>query len=512
MKKQSFVLGAIILVVASFINRIIGFIYRVMSIRLVGAEGIGLYEMVFPVYIMFLVLATAGIPLAISKLVSAEIAKNNSAGAYKIFKISLCVLVFSGAFFTCVMYLIFPFLLEVAFSDTRVNLVFKTMIPAVFFISISSAFRGFFQGLQQMLPTALTQVVEQLVRVTVGLFLAKHLIIYGLEYAVTGMAIGMVCGEIVSLIVIMIFFFKNKPLYITTGSRNISTWTILQDIHRLSIPITLTRVFATTILAIEAFILPQRLQVAGMNYREATAIYGQYSGMALSLLVLPTVLTISLAITLIPAISEASAKNNKMLINRLIDRSLILTLLIGIPSSIYFYLFGSDLTYLLFNNKEAGALLKSLSLCCIFLYIQQTTTGILQGLGAVKISLQNTLVGGSIRLVGIYFLTAIPHYGINGAIVAINMSFITMAFLNLVSIAKLTGLNINLGKNLKPILCGFFLLLFTVFLSKLQISANPTLNLLIVLTMASLFYLLSLLLFGIIKFKHLIELRKKIFN
>jgi stage V sporulation protein B len=508
MNKQSFIIGALILVIAGFINRIIGFAYRVVIIRILGAEGIGLYEMVFPVYIMILVLATAGIPLAISKLVSARIAKNDSAGAYKIFKIALLFLFCSGLLFSVGLYFLLPFLMKIAFTDPRVEIILQTMIPAIFFISVSSAFRGYFQGLQQMMPTALTQTIEQITRVLIGLYFARYLLPYGLEYGVTGLALGMVLGEFMGLVVMLIIFLRKKRRLLITSKPSLPTLNILTDLFSLSIPITLTRAFATIILALEAIILPQRLMATGITLQETATIYGQYSGMALPLLVLPTIMTISLAITLVPAISEAAAQKNYFAISSRIHKSVQLTILLGIPSSIVFYFWGPELTLLLFNNKEAGYILKILALGSIFLYLQQTTSGILQGLGQVKAILINSVVGGLIRLGGIYFLAAIPSYGITGALLAVNTSFVAMAVLNNISIAKVTGIRIELKNNIfKPFLCG----ILTAFFAKGMISnvinlENNVLNLLVTIILTLAIYFCFLLLFNVISINSLIKI------
>ncbi|MBS4026006.1 MAG: stage V sporulation protein B [Clostridia bacterium] len=510
MKNQSFIMGALILVIAGFINRIIGFAYRVIVVRIVGAEGIGLYEMVFPVYIMILVLATAGIPLAISKLVSARIAKNDPAGAYKIFKIALLFLFISGLLFSLALYFILPFLMKIAFTDPRVEIIFQTMIPAIFFISVSSAFRGYFQGLQQMMPTALTQTVEQVTRVIIGLYFAQYLLPHGLEYGVTGLAIGMVLGELMGLVAILVIFFKKRKKVPLSSKSSLSGLNILTDIFSLSIPITLTRTFATIILALEAIILPQRLMATGITLSETTSIYGQYSGMALPLLVLPTIITISLAVTLVPAISEAAAQKNYFVISSRINKSIQLTILVGIPSSIVFYFWGPELTLLLFNNIDAGYILKTLAIGSIFLYLQQTTSGILQGLGEVKAILRNSVIGGLIRLGGIYYLAAIPGYGITGALLAVNTSFIAMAFLNNISIARVTGISIELKKNIiKPLWCGVITAAFAkLIILNLITFENNIMNILMTISLTLALYLCSLLIFRIINIKSLLQVLK----
>ena len=511
MNRQSFIIGAIILVVASFFNRIIGFIYRVWAVRIVGAEGIGLYEMVFPVYIMVLVITTAGIPYAISKLVSTYSARGNMAAAIKIFKISLLFLFASGIFFSISMYALYPILKEYAFPDPRVGMIFKTMIPAIFFISVSSAFRGFFQGMQQMVPTAITQTVEQLVRVFVGLAAAGYMMNYGLEYAVTGLALGMVAGELVGLIVVVVIYYFKGPRLSLSGESNLNTFDILKDIHRLSVPITFTRVLASIIMAIEAMMLPKRLQVAGLTVSEAATVYGQYSGMALSLLVLPTVLTISLTVTLTPAISEAVAQNNRYLISSLIHKSLKLTILIGIYSGIIFYSFGPELTKVLFNNADAGNILRFLAVGCIFLYLQQTTMGVLQGLGEVKVIFFNSLIGGTVRLIGIYYLTSIPQYGIYGALLTLIVSFVIMAFLNIISISKITGLNILLQQHLfRPLCSGAILFVFIKLLVPIFFPSTETLLFLVAtIAICGLVYITLLLMFKVISINSVIKLLTK---
>ena len=170
MTKQSFVQGALILFIAGVFVKIIGFVFQITIIRLIGTEAVGIYNMVFPVYMTIIVISTAGLPLAISKMVANQIGLGNVKGALKIFKIALSLLIVLSLTFTFVLLFISPFLLKSLYNDPRVIWCFYAMIPGIIIVPICSAFRGLFQGLQEMLAPALTQCIEQVIRITSALF------------------------------------------------------------------------------------------------------------------------------------------------------------------------------------------------------------------------------------------------------------------------------------------------------------------------------------------------------
>jgi len=192
MSAQSFIYGTAVLLAASIFNRFVGFVYQIFMMRLIKPEGVGLFSMIFPIYVMVLVLASMGIPVAISKLVAEEMAVNNLQGAYRVFKVSLAIICSSALLFTLLLFIASPLLIKYLFPNPSVYKCFVTLIPGVLIVSICSAFRGFFQGLQRMSPTAVTQAVEQLVRVTAGLSIAWLLLPRGVDFAAVGISLGVV--------------------------------------------------------------------------------------------------------------------------------------------------------------------------------------------------------------------------------------------------------------------------------------------------------------------------------
>lgn len=505
---QKFVQGAALLMIASFINRILAFIYRIYTVRLIGPEGIGLYEMVFPVYSLTLVLTTAGIPVAISKLISEEYAQNNKAQVKKIFKTALFFLLCSGLLSTVCFIWITPFISGRIFSDPRVYWPFITAIPAIFIVAISSAFRGYFQGIQNMKPSATSQIMEQIVRIIIGIFLATTLLPFGVEFAAAGLALGMVCGELAGLIILLINF-KAYELEGTANKSTINFFKTIIKIYQLAIPITLTRIVSTTSLTLQAVMIPKRLIISGLSIREATQIYGQFSGMAFSLINFPTIITISLATSLVPAISEAMAQLNFPLIKKRTIQAMKITILTAIPCTIIYSQLSQNIMALLYNSPESGSILKSLAYGCLFFYIQQTSTGILQGLGRVELIFSNVLIGTLLSLGGIYWFTSIPSFGIRGTIIALILGSAYIACANCYFICRLTGVQINwLQLAIKPFIAGVGMALI---LNRLFLYTTAKLSwgeLFILILISLLVYLLLLLFLGVLRFSDFYYIKK----
>lgn len=497
---QSFVYGAFVLLLASLFNRVVGFIYQVLLIHLIQPEGVGLFNMVYPVYILVLVLATAGIPVAIAKLMAEEVARGNIQGAYRVFTVALFWITVNSLFFTTLLLTGIPFLYYI-FPNPKVYYCFMALAPAILIVSLCSAFRGFFQGLQQMVPTAVTQVVEQVVRVITGLSAALFFLPLGIEFAATGISLGVVVGELAGFLLMLSIYFQRRPVSLTPKVFNLpAPWRdVSMRIFQLAIPVTLTRFVSTAFLSIDALLIPRRLQAAGMNVNEATGVYGQFVGIAEPLLFTPSIVTVSLSTALVPAISDALAKNNLSLVRGRTEEALRLTMMAGLPAVAVFALLPRELCYTVFGYAEAGIALGTLALGGPFLYLQQTTTGILQGLGRAERPLRNLVIASVFKIAGIYYLTALPFLTIRGTAISLCLSYVVMSLLNYRDLKRLIGLRLDLsyclGKPLAATLGMAAVLWYArkVFMDELGI---PRWDLLAVLFCGGLSYVIFLLLLG----------------
>ncbi|GAB6273166.1 MAG: stage V sporulation protein B [Peptococcaceae bacterium] len=456
MARQSFLGGTLILLLASFFNHFIGFIYQIIMIRLIQPEGVGLFNMIYPIYVLVLILATAGIPVAVAKIVAEKMATGNLREAYRVLYISLVCLVFSSLFFTVLFIISIPWLQKNYLAHSKVIYSLYCFAPALLIVSLCSAFRGFFQGLQQMTPTAVTQVAEQIVRVTSGLIIAYFMLPYGVEYAVMGLAIGIVCGELMGFLLMLYIYVRQRPrLKKTIPFLPEKLLTVLTQIFQLAIPVTFIRFISTVSSAIEALLIPGRLQTTGLTYSQATAAFGQLTGIAESLLYIPSIVTASLATTLIPAVSEAAAQNDHYLIRTRIEESIRVTMLTGLPAVAVFYLLPGELCALFYGYGAAGVILGLLALGAPFLYLQQTFTGILQGLGYATRPLKNLLIASVFKITGIYYLTTVPQLGIKGTVLAMLISYFILAGLNYHDLKTLIRLPLDFNYcSVKPLLAS----------------------------------------------------------
>lgn len=454
MPKRTFVYGATILFGANLLNRVLGFVYQYLIMNHIGGEAYGLFNMVFPIYMLALVFTTAGIPLAIAKMVSEEVSLGRTLQARSIFRVALWLLSISGALVSIGLYYLTPYLAHRIFPDQRVLNIFLICIPAIFIVSISSVFRGYFQGLQNMVPTAISQICEQIVRVTVGYSISLRLLNNGVEWAAAGLALGMLVGELVGLLTIIVQYQRIKTQSQREGAK--STYTtrhILGKLWYLASPVTAGRLLSTGLSAIDAMIIPQRLQIAGYAAREATTLFGQLGGSAFTLLTFPSVFTFALATSLVPSISEAAAQHQFNVVRARSAEAIRLTILIGIPCLIILFYFARPLTAF-FRSSEIAPILRILAIGGIFSYIQQTTTGVLQGLGKVQLPVLHSIVAAILRIPVLIYLTGLPQWGLRGTAWAFTLGFFINAALNLTAIVRQTGMPLDLQRFLLQPISG----------------------------------------------------------
>ena len=211
MRKNSFIQGALILTVAGIIVKFIGAFSRIYLSRLLGGEGIGLYQMAYPIYLLCLSVSSAGLPVAISIMVAERNAVNDYFGGQKVFRISLVTLVLTGLFFSLLLFFGAQWLVDSEIvRDQRAYWSLIALSPAVFCATLLATLRGYFQGLQLMTPTAVSQILEQVVRVVAMILFAVVLLPYGLEYGAAGATLGAAPGAFVGILTLLVFYYMTR--------------------------------------------------------------------------------------------------------------------------------------------------------------------------------------------------------------------------------------------------------------------------------------------------------------
>lgn len=427
--KSSLLKGSAQLAAAGIFTRIIGLGNRMILSRLIGAEGLGLFQMILPVYALLAVIAGLGLSGAVIKMVADRHAKGDRRGQIQVRALSLKLVI--TAALVCSVLLWSALILPLDFiPDRRIILAIRLMPAAIFFAALSSILRGFTQGQNHMAPTAISQVGEQVVRVSLGLAAAFYLLPLGLEYALAGIVAGIIGGEI-TCFAISYFMQPERKLFMG-GSR--APATVYKEMFLLSLPILTIRLSTSITQTVESLLIPSRLQLAGFTASEATTLFGQLSGLALPIIFLPTVLIIPLTTTLVPAIAGATALRLRLRLQRLVKLSLWGSVAIGASAAVILYYFAAPLTVFLYSSDSAAALVAMLAPLTPFAYLQFTTAAILHGMGRPGIAVTNDLSGTLISLAIIYYLTASPNWGITGVVFGYTAAFTLISLADLICI------------------------------------------------------------------------------
>jgi stage V sporulation protein B len=456
LSKQSFLKGAVILVAASLVTRVLGFVYKIFLSRLIGAEGIGLFYTVFPILMFVLTLVTAGLPVAISKLVAEALVEADTSRVKRIVTVSMKAVLTLSVIFTALLLLLAPWITAHVLTDPRASYTLLAMSPIIIIIAISSILRGYFQGLQNMTPNAIASILEQTARIVAVMMLAIYLLPYGLEYAAAGAMIGMVIGELVGLLYLAFTYytrFSLRKMPPTEPNKPVEPFRkMLSSVLEIAMPVTLSRIVGSIAYTLEPILVTRCLVMTGLSAAVATTLYGQYSGMAISLLILPTVFTYSLQTTLVPAISEAVAAGEHLVVQRRLYQAFRLTALIGFPTSAILTLYASELSHAIFDDRSVGPILAIMAPVGFLLYLQGPLSGILQGLNRAGEAMRNSIIGSVLKLVIIYYLVSNPKLGIAGVAWSVVISVSVVTVLHFLSVTRLLGFYVNLVETVKIII------------------------------------------------------------
>ncbi|MBM7557202.1 oligosaccharide flippase family protein [Halanaerobacter jeridensis] len=441
-KKDTLLKGTFILAAAAFISKFLGLIYKIVLSRTIGDLGLGLYEKVYPIYTMILTVAIVGIPVAISKLVSEKRAEDKAAVGDYIFKSALKINFVFGLLATIVLILLAKPIARYGLDDIDVYYSIIAIAPAIFLVSIMASYRGYFQGRRNMMPTAISQVVEQLIRMTTMIALAYFLLPYGVEFAAAGAASGALWGAIGGLIIILIIYYRyqknNSPAQETSPENFPDFKKVMNRIFSLAFPVTIGALILPLMRFIDASMITRRLKVAGVGHEVATSLYGQFNGMAMTLVRFPTVVATSLAVNLVPAISEAYTLDKDKLAKRRIRKAFKLAIYVSLPASMGLFILARPLCVMIFDNANAALSLRYVALGVVAVSLQQMTASILQGFDQPKLPARNLFFGALLNAVLNYFLTANPALGIRGAALGTLAGFTLAAVLNIISVFKIT--------------------------------------------------------------------------
>lgn len=452
-KQQTLVGGISVLGIAGLICKVVGVLYLIPLANLIGARGLGVYNQVFPSYNLMLTISSAGIPVAISRMVAARLVRGQAKNPNRVFRAALVILAVLGFVSTLVM---------MAFSQHFANATgtpesvygFLSIAPSLFLVCVMSAFRGFMQGRRRMWPTAISQLIEQVGKVAVALPLAYAFMQKG-GYAmgVAGALLGTSIAEAVALLYMAVDYYFLRPSLlpaIAGDTHPVEPYpSISKELLYTAVPITIGACIVPLAGAIDSFMLVRLMKVY-LPEEIAVANYGIYAGLVISLINVPTALAMAMSSNLVPAISSKRALGDHEGIKRDAASGLRLAMVVGLPSSVGMSLLSYPILHLLFHSKytveqlRLGSELLNISALTIVVFtLVQSTSGILQGLYKQRIPMYTLFIGVVVKVIINYTAVQNPAVSIYGAPFASLTCYIISAGLNLYYVSKYSGLKLD---------------------------------------------------------------------
>ena len=462
-KKNAVIKGTAILTVANLLSRIIGAIFKIPLANLIGQYGMGLFALSYTFYSFTLEISTTGFPIAVSKMVAESVARNDYPRTKIILRNSLLLL---GTIGIAGSFLLWFYSRELAvhLGNIYSSLGIKCAAPAIFFVSIVSVFRGYFQGFQNMYPTAISEVIEALFKLLIGYLLASIFFVRGIEYSSAGAVLGVTIGTVFSFIV-MIFIYilsiKRDRARIITTRKMYSSKSIFKELICIALPITLGAVLSNITNLVDLVTITRGLQkISGIDSIQASSLYGSYTGYAVPIFSFPLIIVYAIRMTMVPAIAGALAQDDSDRARKIIAKAHKLLIIFSVSCSAGLIVLADSILNLFFVSNNSTMLLQILSIAILPNAMIYLTSSALQAYGKVNIPVINMLVGGIIKVTINYFM--IPRLGIVSAPISTTICFVVISVLNFIHLIKITSFKICLSEYLKPTISALLMSIATI--------------------------------------------------
>lgn len=439
MKHTSTILkGSLILTGAGIISRIIGFFYRIFLSNTIGSEGLGLYQMVFPVAGLCLSICSMGISTSVSRFT-----------ASKPKQVSLSIIRDSGILLSLLLSILFTFLVYqfaepisiYILSDERCIPLLQILALSIPFSALHGVINGSFYGQKKTIIPAVSQLIEQFLRVGIVVFFWYYRKSYQQALTASDVMTGLFISELgaVLFLLLALQFHKNSSKDKKILSQLLSGVLLILP---MAIPLSATHFFLDLIHSAESILIPNQLRLSGLNATQALSLFGVFSGMAMPFIQFPSTITNSLAVMLLPTVSKYDSSNASAHLIRTCNQSIGLTMLLGILCTGFFVTYGRNLGLFFFSNETAGIYIQILAWLCPFLYLITTLGSILNGLGETMALFFHNLISSLLRLGIIIFL--VPRVGILGYLWGLLLSYILCVLMHYIHIARIIKLPLQL--------------------------------------------------------------------
>lgn len=432
---SSFIRGTVVLMVAVFLTKLLGFVYRIQFMRVAGEEAVGIYMTAYPAFIFFLSLVQLGVPIAVAKVIAELDAKGQSVKLPSVMKTSTFITVLTGAVFIPCSVLFVPYLSGTLLGNAASATTLYVAIAIIPIAAIGGLIRGYFQGVARIEETAWSQIIEQFVRIALITWMLPTILVAdnAALSAAYAMAITLL-AEVVSVLYLLFKYQQKKKR--TPKEQNKQPRYPMEPLLAIALPASGSRLFGSFTWFLEPIIFLRALAMSGVTAVAATTLYGVISGVLVPLLLFPSFIPYALSVVLIPAVSGAAATQNIKKLQERIHLSLRLSALTGAFAAAVFFIHGQALAEKLFQVTEGASYMTLLAPVFFFYYIQSPLYSILQATGDAKAGMMNSIYGGIAKLGVMFVLASQPGLQETGAVLAIGFGVLVTSFLHIATLRK----------------------------------------------------------------------------
>ncbi|MGL5346205.1 MAG: polysaccharide biosynthesis C-terminal domain-containing protein [Peptostreptococcaceae bacterium] len=486
MKRRTLIINALILTLTTMTLGFISTSFRVYLSNKIGAEGMGLYQLIMSINIMVSTLAISGIRVTTTRLIAEELGRNNRGKIRSIMKKSFVYTLFASILAFLVLYNGAEFISIMWIEDTRAIVPLKILSCSLPFLGIGACFHGYFYGMRRVIKSVTSDVLEVCTMMAIIASFMSICLPKGLNFTCILISVGMSVSIVISTIYCYILYiFEKKSMYRNNGYNDNCKFS---EITKVAIPIAWSAYINTGLRTIEDLLIPDALRRYGSSTATSLAIFGMIKGMVLPILSFPSIFLASFSTLIIPEISESNALNQRKRINYILNKVFKFTLFIAMFASGLFIIYSNELGMGLYNNSKVGVLMKILAPLIPFMYLDRIVDGSLNALNQQMSTLRYNFIDMTVRMFLIYFL--IPVKGIDGFITVLFVGTLLNASLSINRLLKVTKLDFLLVDwIIKPGICitiASFLTKFSFDLMKISF----LLPLEIIITMVVYFFLL----------------------
>ncbi|AYC29726.1 putative polysaccharide biosynthesis protein [Paenisporosarcina cavernae] len=453
----SFVKGTIVLMFTVFLSKLFGFVFRMQFVKFAGEEAIGYYSTIYPTFIFFLSFVQIGLPIAIAKLTAEHLAKKEHSLVSALTKKTWTLFGLSCVVLLPILYFLTPFIATVLLKNEALASILIIALITVPFSTVASIIKGYLQGMNKIDVTAWAGLLEQVVRIVLVSFVLPVVLNPGDPLSSAEYAMGItLIAEIISL---SYLFFHYK---MNAVKKSVKVQYPTRRILQIGIPSSGSRLFGSFTWFLEPIVFIHALGLAGITAVAASELYGTISGVLIPLLLFPAFIPYALSVALIPAVSDAKAREKKSLLQKRIHLSLRVSAVSGCLAATVFYLHGEHIVEVFFHLSSMGYYLHLLTPIFFFYYIQSPLHAILQALHEARAAFYNSVFGGIGKLFLLFYLASRPGLEEFGAILAIGFGVLLTTFLHVATLRtrKETGV-------------GYFFFFWTYTIFLLTIFIRP---------------------------------------